>query len=759
MSEFLINLVKDPDAIKTIYRERSKSYVEKTVSGKNIEIAQKKAEIEVGEGWEILPRKFKKSVKLRKQKTTDVKLEDDIWSLLVRMGFDEFSKDRNFKIVVNPKTNPRQIDVFAKDDQTILLIECTCCEERKEKDLNKLLEKILSIRTDVFKSISLHYGPEIKLKMRWIIATRNIDWRPVDLEKAEANNIVVLRDEEIEYYHKLTTLLKKAAKYQLLAHIFAQEKIHEMEMKVPATRGRMGGRIFYNFLIRPIDLLKMAYISHRQSRDLEDYETYQRMLKPIRLVSIAKYIDNGGQFPTNIVINIKAKTGLRFDKKEQIGESSFGTLYLPNHYASAWVIDGQHRLYGFAYSKRMDELQDKTTFPVLAYDNLPPLEEANLFVDVNSKQEPVKQNLIKEIYANLKWVSEDEKERLDAMRSRTVLRLNAMARSPFFERLALSNITKTHEKCLTLTSFVDGLKENRLFGEYTPIFKPGPLFATKEKKPESTLEKACDILIYYFDLFKNGLSQQWLLGDDKGGFFFTNNGVRCLLVILKEILIDIEYKLDEDLDELPAEAFISCFDEYIDPLVQHFKDSSPEFIEKFRKRQALSGVNQNATEMMSFIHSKMKDFCPDRVAKYLETIDEIGTSEARTLIDEIQMKMFDFVIKKLKEKHGEKWWYDGIPGTIRDGCARKQEAEKGIKDKEQYLVLIDYKDIAEHNWPDPFEKYLSITMDGGKKKKLSWIQELNTIRNITHHVEKWPATKDQVSFVKEVHNFISNNLI
>ena len=79
MSEFLINLVKDPDEIKTIYRQRSKSYVEKTVSGKNIDIAKKKAEIEAGEGWEILPRKFKKSVKLRKPKPDDIKLEDDIW--------------------------------------------------------------------------------------------------------------------------------------------------------------------------------------------------------------------------------------------------------------------------------------------------------------------------------------------------------------------------------------------------------------------------------------------------------------------------------------------------------------------------------------------------------------------------------------------------------------------------------------------------------------------------------------------------------
>ncbi|WP_457554038.1 hypothetical protein, partial [Desulfobacula sp.] len=43
---------------------------------------------------------------------------------------------------------------------------------------------------------------------------------------------------------------------------------------------------------------------------------YQRMLQPARLKKIASYIDNGGQFPTNIVINIKNKNKLRFDKIE-----------------------------------------------------------------------------------------------------------------------------------------------------------------------------------------------------------------------------------------------------------------------------------------------------------------------------------------------------------------------------------------------------------------------------------------------------------
>ncbi len=76
---------------------------------------------------------------------------------------------------------------------------------------------------------------------------------------------------------------------------------------------------------------------------------------------------------------------------------------------------------------------------------------------------------------------------------------------------------------------------------------------------------------------------------------------------------------------------------------------------------------------------------------------------------------------------------------------------KGQKDKEQYLFLVDYKTIAAFRWEELFKKYYSFTKDGGKEKQLKWLVDLNKIRTITHHREKWPATKDQVTYVREIH--------
>jgi len=66
------------------------------------------------------------------------------------------------------------------------------------------------------------------------------------------------------------------------------------------------------------------------------------------------------------------------------------------------------------------------------------------------------------------------------------------------------------------------------------------------------------------------------------------------------------------------------------------------------------------------------------------------------------------------------------------------------------LNLIDLHKIAFKNW-DIFQKYYSFTKDGGKEKQLKWLVELNEIRNITHHRPKWPASKNQVSKVREIY--------
>ena len=441
---FLTPIVRDKE-LQAELRLRRSPYIYKTLTASSKDILKKKVEIERADGWEVI-RNNKNSVRTGKIKPADELFEDQVWTIFAQMEFHELSKGRHFKITVSDNTTPRQIDVFAKDDETALVVECTQTETPGTKSMDAVINKIVALKSPITKSINKHYEPGQKLKLGFVIATKNINWRPADKKKCQEQGISIIADNEILYYESLVKHLKSAARYQLLAHLFAGSRVSGLARKVLATKARMGGETIYTFLISPDELLKIAYIGHRSSRNIDNIETYQRMLQPIRLKNIANYINNGGKFPTNIVLNLKKfkKRPLVFEKKASLGNETLGTLSLPDTYASAWVIDGQHRLYGYAYAREKPGFNnDLSSIPVLAYENLPPEREQELFIDINSKQVKVPTALLVELYANLHWESDDTGKAHQAVLSRLVAQINSEHGSPFFDRIVMTGKRKT----------------------------------------------------------------------------------------------------------------------------------------------------------------------------------------------------------------------------------------------------------------------------------------------------------------------------
>lgn len=337
------------DELRTASVLRAKRFDEKTVTAASAKSLQMKREAEELDGWE-LAKENKRSLRMQRPKPEDRQLEDDVWSLFYRMGFKEMNADRNLMVTCKDGASRRQLDVFAKDDETAFIVECTHSREGGAKSVKALLDKIEAVREDVIAAVKAKYGRDSKLKVKLAIATRNVDVRTADRERAIASKVPIITEADLEYFRRLTGILKAAARYQFLGRYLRDEKVEGLRTLLPATRGRVGDTTFYSFLISPHDLLRFAYISH-MGRSNDDLDTYQRMVKPTRLKAIGAFIDEGGTFPTNIVINLK-REGLRFDAKERFGDTATGSLELPGQYGSAWVIDGQHRLYGYAYAGR-----------------------------------------------------------------------------------------------------------------------------------------------------------------------------------------------------------------------------------------------------------------------------------------------------------------------------------------------------------------------------------------------------------------------
>ena len=759
MASFTDGLVSGDEA-KKINNLRSRSVDEKTVTAANKGALATKVQGEEQDGWSAA-RWNKKSVRLTKAKPIDRQLEDDIWSLLYRLGFKELNADRNFTVKLGENAPSRQIDVFAKDDETVFIVECTHAQEHHSKPIKGLIDKINGIREDVIKAVHTHYGRSPKLKVKWAIATRNVDWRKADKDRAAEAGIGIITEQDIAYYNKLTGYLKEAARYQFLARYLSGEGVDGLRLELPATRGSMGGITFYNFLISPFDLLKVSYISHK-GNGANDLDTYQRMVKPSRLKNIAAFIDSGGQFPTNIVVNFKTKKNqLRFKKIESFENTTFGTLTLPGQYGSAWVIDGQHRLYGFAFSER----SKNQVIPVLAYENLPAPQEMQLFIDINCEQVKVSRSLTKEILSNLNYGSDDPAERLEAQFSKVALRLDELPGSPVQNRVVTVSKDKDAFRCLTLTSLADGIKENRFLGTVTqtppnpPVTQAGPMNHLSGDM-ELTTEKAADVFAGYLNLFAKGVPGNWQLGDAKGGFLCTNNGLRALFRLLREIVVFFEKRDHLVASAMDAEEIVEKVTPYTQPLVTFFANADPTEIQNFRSRQALDGVKKNCLGMMGIISETYPEFTNKELQEYLGTRDKEGTSVARKLIDEVNEILFSDVIRTLQNHHGaheRDWWWKGVPQATREKCLGQQNRDDGKKDVWQYLSLADYQTIVPHNW-EFFEKRYDLYGKGNKSEKVRWIGRLNSIRQTTHHPEKGIISKDEVASVREIHALVRQKI-
>ncbi|EQD44018.1 hypothetical protein B1A_15257 [mine drainage metagenome] len=121
---------------------------------------------------------------------------------------------------------------------------------------------------------------------------------------------------------------------------------------------RNNGLIFYIGIANPLDLLKVSYVARRERGD---QRYYQRMIMSEKLGKLTYYIHKERkEFYNNVILAVADGAGLQFDSKSQDGRLDYGILNMGNLGSSFWIIDGQHRLYGFTHTlKKILKVQDQ----------------------------------------------------------------------------------------------------------------------------------------------------------------------------------------------------------------------------------------------------------------------------------------------------------------------------------------------------------------------------------------------------------------
>jgi DGQHR domain-containing protein len=136
-------------------------------------------------------------------------------------------------------------------------------------------------------------------------------------------------------------------------------------------------------LTMPSDVLAETCVVDTREENPDD--GFQRVLDSKRAQEIADYIDTGfGTIPCSIVLSAQAEARLEYNSRTQV-------LSFKKTPRAFLILDGQHRVFGFKKAKA------RLRVPVVIYNGLRKAEEARLFIDINTKQRPVPNELLLDI--------------------------------------------------------------------------------------------------------------------------------------------------------------------------------------------------------------------------------------------------------------------------------------------------------------------------------------------------------------------------
>jgi DNA sulfur modification protein DndB len=717
-----------------------------------IKVNQREEYIE--NGWELY-KENKSSITMKKLKPNDIDFEDRVWALFALLGYQFMNRDRNFHLPYD-KNNPtltQQIDVFAKDEETLLIIECKASSQNKRGDFKKELEAMAGKIEGLRKSIQFLF-PNVKHKVKFIFATRNYSLSPEDQDRLKNIGGIHFNEENIDYFYSLYSQLGVSAKYQLLGSLFDGQDIPEMNNLVPAVEGKMGGYTYYSFSIEPEKLLKIGYVLHRNKANINMMPTYQRLIKKTRLKSIYEFIENGGYFPNSIVISIDSQK-LNFDRANTQVDSTLskvGILHLPKKYRSAYIIDGQHRLYGYSDS----EYKVTNTIPVVAFINLSRSEQVKLFMQINENQKAVSKDLRNTLNADLLWDSDNKIEQQRALCSRISIFLGENRESALFDKVSIGE----DKKIITTQAIENALKKSMFLGKVskTKIEELGSFY---NGNLEDTYERLCVFLNDVFAYFSENIEDEWNKEND--GMLLINKGIYGIILISSDIVDYLNNKLIIRSLKDNTKVIYSEVKSYLDPIINYIKNLDDDAKNELKASYGAGGETRYWRTFQKSVNDTYSDFSPDGMEEYFKKEAKLFNDKAISFIRDIEIEFKKDFKERLEEFFGKKWFEKGVPPKIADkalvdALAKNRELEDDDEEVEPWdcLTIIAYREIALKNWQNIFEKEYTKPgeekISGGKDEKTKWMVRLERIRNQNFH--SYSVSEEELDFLEELHDWI-----
>ena len=375
--------------------------------------------------------------------------EKKVARFLHSIGFDFVKSGFELK---NDKNKPiAEIDLIFKFDTYLFIVEVNDDHSagRRKKftfftqwETSEYLEKIRSAFNASHKKI-------VKIYFDFTIKTfkEESDSIPTLLNDHKMNHVAY--KEDFDYFVNCARKIGKWARNDFLdwLEIPDQKKTKPIE----AVQYYIGDTPAFCFVERVDTLLQSCYISRR--RRSEPDLGYQRTLNEKRMLNIQDNIQKkeGLAFPNSILIYAPKLTDNVLPKHECPQRV---TIHFPTSYCSCRIIDGQHRLMGF--SNTSEDIMEQSYLPVIALPEIDKVKEFKTFIDINSKQQKMDNNLILHLKSDFDWPKES-KEYDEKIGVKVAEKLNEKI---FKDRIYFGTADEPKGSKITLVTLVSALKSS-----------------------------------------------------------------------------------------------------------------------------------------------------------------------------------------------------------------------------------------------------------------------------------------------------------
>lgn len=738
------HMTDDPSVLTKKFKAKKTPYETRSISLNELDDY-------ISEGWdEISTSKHK--AKIQKLKPIGMRFEDDIWCMFYNLGFRTLNYDE--KLVIQWGSNPEdkhQLDVVAVGEEAIFVVECKATENIKQASFKKEIGEICLYKEGVMRTLKQIYGKEKRVK--FIFATRNYTFPEgcEDEKRLNENKIFQFTENTYDYVNSLIKAYKSTVIYQFYGLMFQHERINNDKIRIPALRGTMGGHEYYMLSIEPAKLLKIGFVLHRTKVNTQiSMPTYQRLLVPSRLKGIGEFIDKGGYFPNTVIVNFddsNRKNRVQFEQAAGGGDDTktkLGYLTIPNAYCIAYIIDGQHRVYGYAGSK----YKDTNTIPVVAFSGLPSDEQLKIFMDINEHQKAVSPGLRLDLIEDLNWNSPRLDSRLKALRSSIIKQLASGNNSVLARKISIGEDTaklafKPFDTALSQSSLLPKATSKE-FTKHTDVC----LYNTKcvehnkamndSQKRISNLIKDCYAHVYYKMNDEHAEEYEKFIECNRGTYAFVS-----LISSFNEHLIQLGELTQDSSTKEQVEKMSPYLDALIDYICNMPTDDKSQIL-------LIKGAGADTLWLRKYqnaIRKQIPSYNPEGLEGWLETQDKGLQEEGKSCGKRIEKIVKSKVLGKLEDLYGVTW--ENQIKSIKGKCFQRMGDSEDVDDQDwtDYMNLQDFKEIIDSKWHTTkendeafvtFEDEFSIQVTEAFKTKsdrLKWINDLISFS------KSWTTTK------------------